>query len=147
MTDTAAAAAPEETASVTAAPPAPPTGFTAPPAAPSSSSSAPAPPAAFTADQVSAMIDAAVAKAVAATAPATPAKAAPAPAPAAENLYTKGNLVSYTYFDPYTGRDVTRFGIVIETHPSEDPTVGARSSVAWLADASGAIGDNELAAV
>jgi len=136
MTDTAPTA--EETASVTAAPAAPP----APPAAP-----APAPPAAFTADQVAAIVDQAVAKAVAASQPPAPAGPGPAPAPAETNLYQKGNLVSHTYFDPYSGRDITRYGIVIETHPNEDPSVGARSSVAWLADASGAIGDNELAAV
>ena len=86
---------------------------------------------------------------VAASAPVSPADAAaaaaaaPAPATSPVNLFTKGQVVTYTWADPYDG-ETTRYGIVVETLPDEG--AGARSIVAWFQDVSGPIGDHLLTA-
>lgn len=64
--------------------------------------------------------------------------------PSPSNLYQKGNLVTHAYLDPYDRKVHTRTGLVVDTLPCEDPSVGARSVVAWFADRSGPIGDHEL---
>lgn len=93
---------------------------------------------------------AAIAAAVAAqSAPAQPAVAAAAAAAAEApptspvNLFTKGQLVTFTYADPYDGA-TTRYGIVVDTLPDEG--AGARSILAWFDAVSGPIGDHFLAA-
>jgi hypothetical protein len=92
---------------------------------------------------------AAIAQAVAAqSAPAQPAVAAAAaaaepPPTSPVNLFTKGQLVTFTYADPYDG-ETTRYGIVVDTLPDEG--AGARSVLAWFDAVSGPIGDHFLAA-
>lgn len=93
---------------------------------------------------------AAIAQAVvASSAPAQPAAAAAAAAAAEApptspvNLFTKGQLVTFTYADPYDG-ETTRYGIVVDTLPDEG--AGARSVLAWFDAVSGTIGDHFLAA-
>jgi hypothetical protein len=113
-----------------------------PPAAPA--------PAAAPATTLSPADIAAIASAVVAqSAPPQPATAAAAAAAAEPpptspvNLFTKGQLVTFTYADPYDG-ETTRYGIVVETLPDEG--AGARSVLAWFDAVSGPIGDHFLAA-
>lgn len=78
----------------------------------------------------------------------TAAPAPPAPV-AASNLFSVGQIVTHTWFDPYAGRQRTRHGIVVAIHEpgTLDAGEGARSSVAWLDAVSGPIGDEQLEGV
>ncbi len=91
-----------------------------------------------------ALADALIARgAVSASAPAT--SAAPSKPKAATNLFTKGQVVTYTAPDHYAGgRPLTTYGVVVDTLPDEGQ--GARSLVVWLGDRPALIGDHELEA-
>jgi hypothetical protein len=119
---------------------------TAPPApgAPAAAAPAAAAPPTLNAADIAAIAQAVVAQ----SAPAQPAVAAAAAAAEAPptspvNLFTKGQLVTFTYADPYDG-ETTRYGIVVDTLPDEG--AGARSILAWFDAVSGPIGDHFLAA-
>ncbi len=153
MSDTSptAAPAPAPAAPVPAAPAPAPAPATPAAPAPVAPVAAPAAPAMISADQVQAMINAAVAQAVATVAPAAPA-APPEKAPLAQNAFTKGAIVVHNWWDYYSGTMATRYGLVVDLVPAvlnEDGSIarGASSVLAWLDGPSGAIGDQDLAAV
>jgi hypothetical protein len=122
----------------------PPTAPAAEPAAVPTVAPAPdptAPAAGPTADEIAAAI--LRQQATAAETPAAP--AAPANPPVPANLFSKGAIVKLTTDDPYTGKEDTRYGIVVETFPDEGD--GAQSAVAWFNGVSGPIGDQNLSGV
>ena len=102
-------------------------------------------PESFSAAQVQAIVDTAVARAVAASQP-TVSAPVPENPPSATSLFQKGALVRHTHFDPYDGRTRTRHGIVVEVLPAEGENGFARSVVGWFESVSGPIGDHELEA-
>jgi hypothetical protein len=122
---------------------APPVDASAPaaPAAPAAPSPAPA-----TDPAVMALLEQLVAKVqgLEAAQPAAAAPEIPDNPPSDVNLFAKGHVVRYAWNDPYDGPS-ERFGLVVDTLPDEG--AGARSVVAWFANASGPIGDHLLTAV
>jgi hypothetical protein len=140
--DQAAPAAPVAAAPVVAtAAPAP-----AAPVAPAPVDDAPAPAPAAAAVQpidYNQLAAALVQAGFAAGPPAEPV-AAPLNPPSPVNLFTKGQLVTYSWLDHYDGPS-SKAGIVLDVIP--DAGSGAASVIGWFSGISGPIGDHEISAV
>lgn len=81
-------------------------------------------------------------------APASTSTAAPAPAPAPASYGGPkvGSVVGYTFDDPYSDAEVTRYGLVIAGHAADPAVQGStdRAEIAWLPEGTALLDVDEL---